>query len=60
MKSKVKKSRKSLEDSELRSTIPDEAQREDNCVTVEAVSLRDMPLLERHREANKPLYLTRY
>jgi hypothetical protein len=60
MGSQVKKSRKSLTDNGLRFSMPDEGRREGNCVTVEVVSLRDMPLLQRRREANKPLYLTRY
>jgi hypothetical protein len=60
MDSQVKKSRKSLTDSGFRFTLLDEARRIGNCVTVEVVSLRDMPLLERRREANKPLYLERY
>jgi len=46
------------------STLPSRIQRrerkENNFVTVEVVSLRDMPLRERRREANKPLYLKRY
>jgi hypothetical protein len=32
----------------------------DKYITIEVVSLKDMPLLKRRREANKPLYLTRY
>lgn len=60
MDSQVKKSRKSVTDRGLRFTLPDKARRIGNCITVEVVSLRDMPLLERRREANKPLYLTRY
>ena len=32
----------------------------DRCITIEVVCLKDMPLLQRRREANKPLYLTRY
>jgi hypothetical protein len=57
---KVKKPRKSITDNGLHYAIPDESRRGDNCVTIEVVSLKDMPLLERRREANKPLYLTRY
>jgi hypothetical protein len=55
-----KKTRKSKTESESRPTLPEKAQKENDFVTVEVVYLRDMPLLERHKEANKPLYLTRY
>ena len=57
---KSKKPRKSITDSGLCSAMPDNSGREDNCVTIEVVSLKDVPLLERRKEANKPLYLTRY
>jgi hypothetical protein len=57
---KAKKPRKSNTEGELHCAMPDESRREDNCVTIEVVSLKDVPLLERRREANKPLYLTRY
>ena len=46
--------------STLPSRIQRRARKENNFVTVEVVSLRDMPLRERRREANKPLYLKRY
>jgi hypothetical protein len=37
-------------------TVPDK----NDFVTVEVISLKDMPLLERHKQASQPLYLTRY
>jgi len=55
-----KKIRKNKEESTLPSTLRAEAKKPDNHVTIEVVCLKDMPLLERYKEANKPLYLTRY
>ena len=49
MDSQVKKSRKSFTDSGFRFTLFDVTRRLGNCVTVEVVSLRDMPLPERQR-----------
>ena len=46
--------------SELPFTLQQKAQKEDKFVTIEVVSLKDMPLRERRREADKPLYLKRY
>jgi hypothetical protein len=60
MGSQVKKSRRTLTDSGLGFALPSKAQKQSNCVTIEVVSLREMPLLERHKEANKPLFLNRY
>jgi len=37
-------------------TVPDK----NEFVTIEVISLNDMPLLERHKQASQPLYLTRY
>jgi hypothetical protein len=56
----IRKPRKTIGESELPSTLTGKAQKKGDFVTVEVVYLRDMPLLERHKEANKPLYLTRY
>jgi hypothetical protein len=44
----------------LPSTLPHKRRKEDNFITIEVVSLRDVPLCERHKQANKPLYLKRY
>ena len=35
-------------------------QKEDNYITIEVVSLREVSLKERRKVASKPLYLTRY
>ena len=51
---------KKTKGSESPSTLQHGARAEDKFVTIEVVSLRDMPLRERRREANKPLYLERY
>jgi hypothetical protein len=60
----VRKSRRSLIDEELRSSLERKSGEERLSEMLEAVSLRvslkDVPLEERRREANKPLYLTRY
>jgi hypothetical protein len=55
----VRKSRRSLLDKELR---PDQNESVDKHLEemLENVSLNDIPLEERRKEAKKPLYLTRY
>jgi hypothetical protein len=60
MESRVRKSRRSLIDEELRSSVPRETVDERLVETIETVSLKDVPLEERRREAGKPLFLTRY
>jgi hypothetical protein len=35
-------------------------QKEDNYITIEVVSLREVPLKERRKVTSKPLYLKRY
>jgi len=64
MGSRVRKSRRSLIDEELRSSLKKKSSEERLSEMLETVSLRvslkDVPLKERRREANKPLYLTRY
>ena len=61
MQCNVKKPRKFIVENGLPSTLHvPKASKKDDFVTVEVVYLRDVPLLERHKEANKPLYLTRY
>jgi len=60
VKSQAKKTKKSKAESTLPSTLTVKAKKQVNHVTIEVVSLKDMPLLERYKEANKPLYLTRY
>lgn len=60
MGSRVRKSRRSLIDEELRSSLEKKSSEERLSEMLENVSLKDVPLEERRREANKPLYLTRY
>ncbi len=60
MGSRVRKSRRSLLDKELRSSLQKEPIKERVDEILENVSLKTMSLEERRKEANKPLYLTRY
>jgi hypothetical protein len=60
MGSRVRKSRRSLLDKELRSTLQKETAEEYLDKILEYVSLKDVPLEERRKEAQKPLFLTRY
>jgi hypothetical protein len=60
MGSQVRKSRRSLIDEELRSRVPKQPVDERLAEMVENVSLKNIPLEERRKEAGKPLFLTRY
>jgi hypothetical protein len=60
MGSRVRKSRRFLIDEELRSSLEKKSSEERLSEMLENVSLKYVPLEERRREANKPLYLTRY
>jgi hypothetical protein len=60
MGSRVRKSRRSLLDKELRPSLQKETTEERLVEMIENVSLKDVPLEERRKEAQKPLYLTRY
>jgi hypothetical protein len=60
MGSRVRKSRRSLLDKELRPSLQKETTEERLDEMMENVSLKDVPLEERRKEAQKPLYLTRY
>jgi hypothetical protein len=60
MGSRVRKSRRSLLDKELRPSLQKETTEERLDEILENVSLKDVPLEERRKEAQKPLYLTRY
>jgi hypothetical protein len=60
MGSRVRKSRRSLIDEELRSSLEKKSSEERLSEMLENASLKNVPLEERRREANKPLYLTRY
>jgi hypothetical protein len=58
--SRVRKSRKPLIDEELRSSLQKETIKEHVNEILENVSLKNVPLEERRKEAQKPLFLTRY
>jgi predicted GTPase len=60
MGSRVRKSRRPLTDEELRSSLQKEAIEEHLDEILENVYLKNVPLEERRREAQKPLFLTRY
>ena len=60
MSSRVRKSRRPLTNEELRSSFQKEAIEEHLDEILENVSLKNVPLEERRREAQKPLFLTRY
>jgi hypothetical protein len=60
MGSRVRKSRRSLLDKELRPSLQKETTEERLDEILENVSLKNVPLEERRKEAQKPLYLTRY
>jgi hypothetical protein len=59
MSSRVKKSRRHLLGEERRSGLQKKISKGADDM-LEIVSLKDVPLEERRREAKKPLYLTRY
>ncbi len=59
MSSRIRKSRRSILDKELRSSLQKDAA-EKHYEILEYVSLKDVPLEERRKEAQKPLFLTRY
>ena len=58
--SRIKKSRRSLIDEEFRLSSQKESSEERLDEVLENASLKDVPLEERRKEAQKPLYLTRY
>ena len=60
MNPRVRKSRRSLMDEELRPSSQEKSGDERLAEILENVSLKDISLEERRREANKPLFLTRY
>jgi len=60
MGSRVRKSRRSLIDKELRPSLQTKTTEEHFDEILENVSLKNMPLEERRKEAQKPLYLARY
>jgi hypothetical protein len=60
MSSRARKSRRFLTEEELRSSLQKEKIEEHLDEGLENVSLEDVPLEERRKEAQKPLFLTRY
>jgi hypothetical protein len=60
MGSRVRKSKRSLLDKELRFSLQKETTEERLDGMLENVSLENVPLDERRKEAEKPLYLKRY
>jgi hypothetical protein len=60
MGSQVRKTGRSLIDEELRAIVPKQLVDERLAEMAETASLRDIPLEERRKEANKPLFLNRY
>jgi hypothetical protein len=60
MGSRVRKSKRSLIHKELRSNLEKETIEERLDKILENVSLENVPLDERRKEAEKPLYLKRY
>ena len=60
MGSRVRKSRRSLIDEELRSSAARRTTEERLDEILENISLKNVPLEERRKEAQKPLFLTRY
>jgi len=60
MGSRIRKSRRSPTDEKLRSSSQKETIKEHLDEIMENISLRNVPLEERRREAQKPLFLERY
>ena len=60
MGSRVRKSRRPPVDGEIRSSFQKENIEEFVDEMLENVSLKNVPLEERRKEAQKPLFLTRY
>jgi len=60
MGSQIRESRRRLTENKLRSSSKKEAVQENFEELMESLSLRKVPLEERRKEAEKPLFLTRY
>lgn len=60
MSSRVRKTRQSLQGEKNRSSLELEVNEDRLSQLLETASLKDMPLEERRKEAQKPLYLVRY
>jgi hypothetical protein len=60
MSSRVRKTRKSLTNEDAQSSLEMKVNEERLGGMLETASLKDVPLEERRKEAQKPLYLVRY
>jgi hypothetical protein len=60
MEYRFKKPRKSTAENISHTTFDGRMKDQNDFVTVEVVCLKEMPLIERHKQASQPLYLTRY
>jgi hypothetical protein len=60
MQCQIKKPSKSTTESDSSPTLNGKVPKKGDFAVVEVVYLKDMPLLERQKEASKPLYLARY
>jgi hypothetical protein len=60
MNSHAKKMRRIPQEGNVHSSVEVRVNEERLSEMLETASLKDMPLEERRREANKPLYLVRY
>jgi hypothetical protein len=60
MSSRVRKTRKSLTNEDAQSSLEMKVNEERLGEVLETASLKDVPLEERRKEAQKPLYLVRY
>jgi hypothetical protein len=60
MRSEIRRIRKPLTDDELESVATTETRGGKIDGMLQKISLRDVPIEERHKEAKKPLYLVRY
>ena len=60
MSLQTKKYRKHLTENKFYSILQEELRKKDLSITADVLFLKDVPLEERRKEAEKPLYLTRY
>lgn len=60
MGSRARKSRRTLVDAELRSSVADKSGEEQLAEMLDNTQLTKIPLEERRKQAEKPLFLTRY
>ncbi len=60
MSSQTEKYRKHLTENEFYSILQEELRKKDLSITADILFLKDVPLEERRKEAEKPLYIARY